>query len=149
MTQTYFDHSLEDRYTWFSASKYTKKVIDYVLVEPYVQQYVKECTVNKNYDFESDHRLIKTEMHTPTTKRARQNQNKARPVSKPDLKSLEKEEIKNSFLQAVKEDIRRRRCLGNPISEPEIIKCLESAAESSGKDVQEQGNKGNIDGNDF
>ena len=92
-------------------------MIDYVLVEPYVQQYVKECTVNKNYDFESDHRLIKTEMHTPTTKRARQNQNKARPVSKPDLKSLEKEEITNSFLQAVKEDIRRRRCLGNPISE--------------------------------
>ena len=90
MTQTYFDHSLEDRYTWFSANKYTKKVIDYVLVEPYAQQYVKECTVNKNYDFESDHRLTKTEMHTPTTKRARQNQNKARPVSKPDLKSLEK-----------------------------------------------------------
>ena len=87
MTQTYFDYSLEDRYTWFSANKYTKKVSDYVLVEPYVQQYVKECTVNKNYDFESDHRLIKTEMHTPTTKRARQNQNEARPVSKPDLKS--------------------------------------------------------------
>ena len=70
-------------------------------------------------------------MHTPTTKRARQNQNKARPVSKPDLKSLEKEEIKNSFLQAVKEDIRRRRCLGNPISESEIVTCLEFAAEST------------------
>lgn len=131
MTQTYFDHPLEDRYTWYSANKITKKVIDYVLMEPYVLQYVKDCAVEKNNDFESDHRLIKTEMHTPTTKRARKKQNKLRFAQKPDPKSLENEELKNSFLQKVKEDFQRRRCLGESISETTIVTSLESAAEAT------------------
>ena len=70
MTQTYFDYPPEDRYTWFSGDGNTKKVIDYVLAEPFIQQYVNDCAVNANYDLESDHRLIIAKMLTPTSKKS-------------------------------------------------------------------------------
>ena len=41
--QTFFDHPLEERYTWFSCDKKTKKVIDYVLLQSCIQQYVTQC----------------------------------------------------------------------------------------------------------
>ena len=37
MTQSFFKHRLEDRYTWYSGDKITRKVIDYVLLEPFTQ----------------------------------------------------------------------------------------------------------------
>ena len=73
MTQTYFDYPLEERYTWYSENKTTKKVIDYVLVESYVQQHVKNCSVKYNLDFGSDHRLLMVELCTPSTKKARKS----------------------------------------------------------------------------
>ena len=36
--QTYFNHSIPDRYTWYSNDRKTK-VLDYILVEPFIQQY--------------------------------------------------------------------------------------------------------------
>ena len=60
MTHTYFNHPLEDRHTWFSGDKTTKKVLDYVIVDPFVQQYVIDCTVDSEFDCDSDHRIIIT-----------------------------------------------------------------------------------------
>ena len=93
MTQTYFEHPIEERYTWFSGDKITKKVLDYVLLEPFVQQYVKGCQINTKADIESDHRLLTTEMITPTTKKARLKQIKSTYTPKPDPKSLHNEKI--------------------------------------------------------
>ena len=43
MTQTYFEKPLSQRYTWFSNDGHTKRVLDYILMERFVQQYVIDC----------------------------------------------------------------------------------------------------------
>ena len=62
-------------------------------MEPFVQQYVKSCTVNENTKFESDHRLIETILTTPMTKKARQKREGINFVTKPDPK-----ETRNFFI---------------------------------------------------
>ena len=94
MTQTYFDHPLEERYTWYCENKTTKKVIDYVLMERYIQQFVQGCSVKSQMDFGSDHRLLLTEMNTPSTRRARKSLIKQKLIQKPDPKSLAVKEVK-------------------------------------------------------
>ena len=137
MTQTYFNHPLNDRHTWFSGDKTTKKVLDYVIVEPFVQQYVIDCTVDSQFDCDSDHRIIITNMETPMTKRGRW---KPKPQkiknNKMDLKSLTRcNEVKKSFLDAVTREFTKPEQL-NSGNQPEqinsnIIKCLNTAAEST------------------
>ena len=46
MSQTYFDHPKDKRYTWHNGNNTIKKVLDYVLVEHFVQNYVEECTAD-------------------------------------------------------------------------------------------------------
>ena len=41
ISQSYFEHPIESRYTWYSGDGNTKKVIDYVLVELYTQQFIE------------------------------------------------------------------------------------------------------------
>ena len=71
MIQTYFNKPIEERYTWYSGDQKTKKVIDYVLVEQFVQQYVNNCFVSHDSHFESDHRMIVTDLCTPMTKKSK------------------------------------------------------------------------------
>ena len=71
MIQSYFDVPLSEKLTWFSNDGKTKRVLDYILTENFVQQYVTRCGVASDYKFESDHRLIVTELSTPSTKGAR------------------------------------------------------------------------------
>ena len=77
---TYFDYPAENRITWYSCDKKTKRINDYVLTERFVQQYVTNCIVKPEYDFDSDHRLLITELRTPTTRNARWRE---RPIPKP------------------------------------------------------------------
>ena len=71
MTQTYFNHPEEERYTWFSSDKMTKKVLDYVIAENFIQQYVNDCKVDTKFECDSDHRILITTLTTPTMKNAR------------------------------------------------------------------------------
>ena len=90
MSQTFFDNSIDDRYTWYSSDGNTKKVIDYILVDQYMQQFIEECKVDTKADFQSDHRLVTSKMNTPTTKKARGKFAKTyTPKIKIDPKSLE------------------------------------------------------------
>ena len=52
--QSYFEHPLSYRYTWYSCGGKTKKVLDYILLERFVNQYVQDCRVKPD-NFESDH----------------------------------------------------------------------------------------------
>ena len=68
-----------DRYTWYSNDKKSKKINDYVLTGKYVHQYVTQCIVMREYDFDSDHRLVETTLTMSCTRKVRRttkNQNK-------------------------------------------------------------------------
>ena len=140
MSQTYFDHPKDKRYTWHNGNNTTKKVLDYVLVEHFVQNYVEECTADDEYDFDSDHRLVKTTLYTPSSKKARKyskNTKNTAKSNKPDIKSLENSNIQKAFTTSVLKE------LNNPTTNSEerdvfLIICLEIAAQSTLPKVQKK-----------
>ena len=74
MLQTYFDYPLEERFTWYSNDGITKRVLDYILVEEFVQQYADDCKVENHFDFKTDHKLLTVHFNTPKTKKHDGNQ---------------------------------------------------------------------------
>jgi len=78
MLQTYFEQKLEERYTWFSNDGITKRVLDYILAEEFVLQYVMNCKTEGTQDFGSDHRLVVMILNTPMCKKARWKPRKER-----------------------------------------------------------------------
>ena len=130
MPQTYFIHPLDERYTWYSPDNKTKKVLDYVLTQRFVNQYIKECFVNPHLDFESDHRMIVTEIETPKDKRSRWT---VKPViiPKPDVKRLY--EYQNEYLKRASEEIIKRKT-ENPTVE-EISNNLVSSLKTAASEV--------------
>merc|ERR1712048_400416 len=48
-----------------------KKILDYLFVPKFVNQYITECLVKLKLDFESDHKILITEFETPKDKSAR------------------------------------------------------------------------------
>ena len=59
------------RYTWYSSDKRTKKVLDYVLAEKYIQNYTTDCRVYIGFQVDTDNKLLKTTLNAPTCKSAR------------------------------------------------------------------------------
>ena len=94
MPQTYFDHPLDERYTWYSPDKKTKKILDYILVPKFVNQYITECHVKPKLDFESDHKILITSFETPKDKSARW---KPRPIK---TKKLDTSMLNDSYYQS-------------------------------------------------
>ena len=103
IASTYFAYPNENRYTWYSCDKRTKKVNDYVLTEKYVQQYVKECIAKLNIDFDSDHSILITSLHTPMTRKVRRKGKRKVIIQPVDVKSLENTVIKKPFLNSVED----------------------------------------------
>ena len=129
MIQTYFNKPIEERYTWYSGDQKTKKVIDYVLVEQFVQQYVNNCFVSHDSHFESDHRMIVTDLCTPMTKKARWRQKKVVSAPSPDIKALNNPEISKAFVSNVTQEL--VKCQDLEPSSSKIINCLQKAAENT------------------
>lgn len=92
MTQSFFNHPLEERYTWYSPDGITKKVLDYILVENFTQQFISECRTIQEDKFISDHRLVIASLKTPTNKGTRWAP-RAKKKSQLDISALEKSEI--------------------------------------------------------
>ena len=67
--QSFFENPLVNRYTWYSCNKKTKKILDEVLLQRFVNQCVNDCHVKPEYDFESNHRLLATSLSTPKRKK--------------------------------------------------------------------------------
>ena len=105
MASTFFEHPLENRYTWYSCDHHTIKKVDYVLVQRFVQQYVTECMVRPEIDFDTDHKLLLTEMYTPTTRRARWKKKKIRMTTKKNVSLLRDIEIKTHFCDKINEKL--------------------------------------------
>ena len=69
ISSTFYDYDIINRYTWYSNDGKTRKKIDYVLLKNFIQKYVRDCRVEPEFDFASDHRLLKTTHRTPCTRR--------------------------------------------------------------------------------
>ena len=104
MLQTYFNSPLSKRYTWYSNDGNTNRVLDYVLTETFVQQYVTSCAVEDSFDFESDHKLLVTNLLTPKTKRSRWRARTLR-EQQGDISALEETRTHNEFVQNVENQI--------------------------------------------
>jgi len=106
MSQTYFNHPVEERYTWFSPDGNTRKVLDYILVNNFVRDYISECKVWQS-DIESDHRMLVASIRSPKTKKARWKIKQKRVVSqKLDENALKNEATRQRFIDSVKKTIR-------------------------------------------
>ena len=88
-------------HTWYSNDKITRKINDYVLVEIFVQKYITDFRAEPEYDFDSDHRLLKTILCTPRTRKARRSQKLPPTKAQPDIKALHNPEIKNRYVEEI------------------------------------------------
>ena len=132
MSQTYFDYPVEDRMTWYSGDGRTKKVLDYALVEKFIQRYIQDCSVCTDCNIETDHRLVLTSLSTPTSKKARKQPCRPRLKPKPDIKSLMKNNVKAEYNTAITEFLQHECLTHTPekISE-RIIECLQTASDKA------------------
>ena len=94
------------RYTWYSNDGKTRKILDYVLVETYVQQYVTDCRVKRGFDFDTDHRLLKTSLCTPSTRKARRKCNAKPQKLKVNIKALMDPAVTKKFVDTVSKELR-------------------------------------------
>jgi hypothetical protein len=133
IASTFFKHRMLHRYTWYSNDGKTRKILDYVLAEKYLQKYITDCRVRRGYNFDSDHRLIKTELVTPCTKKARRRYHKITPQPKLDYKILQDPAVKEQFVSTVNEEF-KNSTIGDEdpaIKSKKIIDALTSAAEKT------------------
>jgi len=97
ISSSFFDYNLENRFTWCSPDGNTRKKLDYVLVENFVQQYVTECKSQPQIDFDSDHVVLITKMSTPKTRKARWKKKTQQKVKKKNIAMLREKAIQKQF----------------------------------------------------
>ena len=108
---------MENRYTWYSCDGKTKKILDYVLLQRFINQYVTDCCVKPQFEFISDHRLLITNLKTPKDKKSRWKP-KLKPNNKPDIKLLQEKIYKSQYINHCTEGVTNLR---NPNSSADEI----------------------------
>ena len=108
MPQSFFDKPPINRLTWYSSDGKTTKILDYVMVQRFVNQYVSDCEVRTDFTFETDHRLLVTSLSTPRDKKSRWKP-KNTPKSNPDIKLLLEHDYKAQFIQISSESLKRKQ----------------------------------------
>ena len=115
ISNTFFKHRMIHRYTWYSNDGRTRKIIDYILTEPFVQKYMTDCRVYRGADIETDHRLLRASMCTPSTRKARRKYNKTPSEPKRDVKSLLMPENRERYVNTLNQKLQN-----NPPSNADI-----------------------------
>ena len=144
MPQSFFDKPLPNRYTWYSSDGKTKKIIDYILLQRFVNQYVVDCEVNPEYNFESDHRLLTTTLSTPKNKKSRWKP-KIAPKPKTNDKLLVENKYKSDYVKKSSEHLKASlRARTGIESSEEISNWIEDSLKNAAKDVLPQKVKRNV-----
>lgn len=126
IASTFFEYPIENRLTWYSCDKKTKRINDYVLAERYVQQYITDCIVQPDIDFDSDHRVLVTEMNTPKTKKARWvKRNVVTKTPIPDIKLLKDDLYQRRYVNEVEINLQRNQKKADSTSEENSSRLLE------------------------
>ena len=144
MPQSFFDKPLPKRYTWYSSDGKTKKIIAYILLQRFVNQYVVDCEVNPEYNFESDHRLLTTTLSTPKNKKSRWKP-KIAPKPKTNDKLLVENKYKSDYVKKSSEHLKASlRARTGIESSEEISNWIEDSLKNAAKDVLPQKVKRNV-----
>ena len=108
ISSTFFKHRLFHRCTWHSNDHKTRKILDYILVEQYIQQFVTNCRVYNSFDAETDHRLLKATVYAPSTRNGRKRycKNPTPPKKRLDIKKLQDKNNQERFTAMLKEQLR-------------------------------------------
>ena len=105
MASSFFDYPLKNRFTWYSPDQRTKKKNDYVLTEKFVQQFIKSCKAEPDIDFDSDHRILITELLTPMTRRARWKKKESKSNPKPNIALLKDAYVRSQFQEKLRSSL--------------------------------------------
>ena len=130
MPQSYFKKDLINRHTWYSSDGKTKKILDYIMLQRFMNQYVIDCEVKPEYKFESDHRLLETTLLTPRNKHARWKP-KSTPKPKLNENLLSDGKYKAEYISKSSNYLKLGQTTGNDSAEEmsnRIIKSLKQAA---------------------
>ena len=132
---SFFEYQMENRWTWYSCDKITKRVNDYMLAEHYLQQFVTNCIAEPNIDFDSDHRILVTELNSPRTKKARWKKPcKIHNKQRPDARFLSDDAHRNRYVYAIQQELRNPLLQINSDSEEKskrIVDALNKAAKNT------------------
>ena len=124
MSSTFFDHKMEDRWTWISPNKQYKKVLDYILANKQLQKYMQDCKVMSSIDFDSDHRALVAKLRTPTTKSKRPTKpawnEKPRNSNNEDYTQLANNEISKKYFQTLESILRKNSNTSQCVSTHDI-----------------------------
>ena len=140
MSSTYFDHPEENRYTWYSPDQRTKKKLDYVLVDWFVQQYITNCMSHPEIDFDTDHKILIAELDTPKTRKARWRKRKTTLLYKKDVQSLREPAIHKQFSDKVGDRLNSVSLTRDTTTETSaaILNALHDAANTTLSDVKKK-----------
>lgn len=131
MSQSYFAHPLEERHTWYSSDGKTKKVIDYVMVENFVQQFITDCKVIQDDKLESDHRLLVASVRTPTNKATRWSPRVKKPESL-NINALNEPDTRQSFMNRTAEKINwKENQLSTTQLSEKLVESIQTAAQET------------------
>ena len=130
---TWFSHKKCRRVTWHSPDQVTKKVYDFILSCSWLRQYVSNCRVYNSCDFDSDHRLVIADLHTPRSKVTRYVKRVTKPKKKHlNMRCLQQPEILERFTNATAEKLVNidLNCTNSELNEHLISSINSSAAET-------------------
>ena len=127
IASSFFEYPLENRYTWYSCDRVTKRVTDYVLTERFVQQFVSDCIAEPECDFDSDHRVLITKLETPCNRRSRWRK-KTRHPRKLDATSLNEIPVRAKFKQDILQHLHTINAGSTEQKSQQIVNLLSDAA---------------------
>ena len=114
--QSFFEHSMPKRYTWYSCDGITKKILDYVLNQRFINQYITNCCVRAEFEFNSDHALLVTSLVTPKDKKSRWKK-RQKPFRKPDAKLLRETKYMEQYAKQCTDDLKQHENNCNSVDE--------------------------------
>ena len=133
LPQSYFTHPLDLRYTWYSCDGKTKKVLDYVLTNSFVQNFITDCVVYPDFKVDSDHRLLVTSFNTPINKASRWKPKKTTKHPPKDVNALQIKDIRSAFIKKMEEYLNKSK--KDNLTPSEISNNLVSTFESAASDT--------------
>ena len=133
IASSFFDYPSENRYTWYSCDNRTKRVNDYVLAEKFIIQYISACRAEPDLDFDSDHRVLITELTTPKTRKARWKKREIRHAPRLDTKKLRDTYVRDNFKTRLGDKLLNATLTGESTDETSqaIIYTLNTVAEAT------------------